>query len=270
VHLTAYPVQDEAAIDEELEASIDTVVRYKNLGLRLRNQANIKIRQPLGRLLVKPATSVERAALQRDELRQQILEELNVKSIELIDSSEGLAAWTVKPNRKVLGPKHGAVLKVILDHLGTADADVVRAAVQSAGAYRLAGPEGEIELLAEDLFFELSGPEHLEVGAEGESFVALDTTITPELRREGLARDFVRAVQSLRKQRDLNVMDRIVVQFTSGDDDLQSAVAEWSTYIKRETLADDVLQGAIESPEQVKVGGRPVGIAIELVESVEA
>jgi len=266
VHLLGYPEHDESRVDEELERGIDVVVRYKNLGLSLRNQANTKIRQPLSRLLVKPADAIEREALQTESLRAQLLEEINVKELELLDSTEGLVRKTVQPNFKVLGPKIGKQMKAVQAQLPAADAGAVEAAVRDGGAYRLELSDGMPVLLgAEDVEIRVTGPEGVAVIVDGEAFAGLETTISAELKREGIARDFVRVVQNERKNRDLEVTDRIRLRYKA-QDEIAAAIEEWTGYIGRETLALEI--GADEGLDdaaaaQAKVSGSPVLIAVE-------
>jgi len=267
VHLLDYPEVDPARVDADLEARIDVVVRYKNLGLSLRNQANVKIRQPLGKLLVKPADAAERAALEQAQLRAQLLEEVNAKELELLETTAGLVTRTVRPAFKVLGPKVGKDMKAIQAALGGADADEVAAAVRTEDGYRLELPDGRaVRLAAEDVEIATHGPEGVVVIVDGEAFAGLDTAITAELRREGLARDFVRVVQNQRKKQDLEITDRIRLRYQAADE-IAAAVTEWQEYIARETLAVEITADAgldaAAAAATAKVGGTPVILGLE-------
>ena len=260
VHLLEYPQYEEKLVDVDLEKRIDTVIRYKNLGLSIRNQKNIKVRQPLSKILVMPETPEEKAALETETLRAQVLEEINVKELELIDSAEGLYQAKVKPNFKVLGKKHGRYLKEIQAHLEKADPAAVRAAVSGGGVYQVKLKEQEIALVAEDIDIQYTGTGDNAVIKDNEAFVALDTKITPELKRESIARDFVRGVQIQRRDMDLHVADRIKVRYQT-DQESATAIQEWSDYVCREILAleltpDDSLTE--ESGKKFKVGGKSV------------
>jgi isoleucyl-tRNA synthetase len=260
VHLLEYPEYEEKLVDVDLEKRIDTVIRYKNLGLSIRNEKNIKVRQPLSKILVMPETPDEKAALETDALRAQVLEEINVKELELIDSAEGLYQATVKPNFKVLGKKHGRYLKEIQAQLEKADPQAVQKATALGNAFTVKLKDQEIELIAEDVDIRHSGTGDHAVIFDNDAFVALDTKITPELKRESIARDFVRGVQIQRRDMDLHVADRIKVRY-SADKESTGAIEEWSDYVCREVLAleltpDDSLSE--ESGKKFKVGGKPV------------
>ncbi|MFC1654207.1 isoleucine--tRNA ligase [Myxococcota bacterium] len=260
VHLLEYPQYDEKLVDVDLEKRIDTVIRYKNLGLSIRNEKNIKVRQPLSKILVMPETPEEKAALETETLRAQVLEEINVKELELIDSAEGLYSAKVKPNFKVLGKKHGRYLKEIQALLEKADPAAVRAAVSGEGVYQVKLKDQEIDLAAEDIDIQYAGTGDNAVIKDNQAFVALNTNITPELKRESIARDFVRGVQIQRRDMDLHVADRIKVRYQT-DQESAAAIQEWSDYVCREILAleltpDDSLTE--ESGKKFKVGGKPV------------
>jgi isoleucyl-tRNA synthetase len=260
VHLLEYPQYDEKMVDLDLEKRIDAVIRYKNLGLSIRNKRNIKVRQPLKKILVRPETPEEKAALETETLRDQILEEINVKELELIDSAEGLFETKVRPNFKVLGKKHGRYIKAIQAHLEQADPDVVRAAVSGGGVYKAKLEDLEIALVEEDLEVQYTGIDDYAVIFDNEAFLALDTNITPELKRESIARDFVRGVQIQRRDLDLHVADRIKVRYKA-DPESTAAVQEWSDYVCREVLALDLVPDdslTEVSGKRFKVGGKPV------------
>jgi isoleucyl-tRNA synthetase len=260
VHLLEYPEYNEKLVDADLEKRIDTVIRYKNLGLSVRNEKNIKVRQPLSNILVVPETLEEKAALQTEALRAQVLEEINVKQLELIDSAEGLYQATVKPNFKVLGKKHGRYLKEIQAQLEKEDPKAVQKVTALGNPFTVKLKDQEIDLLAEDIEIRHSGTGDYAVIFDNEAFVALDVKITPELKRESIARDFVRGVQIQRRDMDLHVADRIKVRY-SADEESTEAIQEWSDYVCREVLAleltpDDSLTE--ESGKKFKVGGKPV------------
>jgi isoleucyl-tRNA synthetase len=243
------------------------VIRYKNLGLSIRNEKNIKVRQPLSKILVMPETPEEKAALQIDALRAQVLEEINVKELELIDSAEGLYSATVKPNFKVLGKKHGRYLKEIQAQLEKADPQAVQRATSQGNAFTVKLKDQEIDLVAEDIEIKHSGAGDNAVIFDNDAFVALDTKITPELKRESIARDFVRGVQIQRRDKDLHVADRIKVRYKA-DRETTEAVEEWSEYVCREVLAlqltpDDSLTE--ESGKRFKAGGKPVITKLDVV-----
>ncbi len=266
VHLLPFPEVEEARRDDRLVERIDVVVRYKNLGLAVRNEQGLKVRQPLARLLVRPASEVEREALSTPALRDQLLEELNVKRLELVGSTEGLVRLEVRPNFKALGPKYGQRVKEIQAALAAADPLAVQEALDSCGTYRLLLGAGQVELSAAEVEVRQTPAEGLAVAFQGGAFVALDTVVTDELRREGLARDFVRGVQAERKALDLEVADRIRLRYRASDE-VGAAVAEWDAYIRRETLAVELSSDPdLDGEAQFKVGGSPVRVEVARVE----
>jgi isoleucyl-tRNA synthetase len=259
VHLLDYPVVDESLIDLDLEASVGAVIRLKNLGLSLRNQANLKIRQPLAKLVVRPGSPAEEAVLDREELCAVLLEELNVKVLERL-TGEPPVTTTLKPNKKALGPKLGKRMGAAVAALESLDPAAVTRAF-SAGEPIHLNLDGEVLALEPgDLFLNHQGPEGLAVAIEDQTFVGLSTELTPALVREGLARDFVRQVQSLRKERELDISDRIHLRYLAGEK-FQQAVAEWTEYIQAETLALALAVDAGLSDGQAK----PIQIAGEKV-----
>jgi isoleucyl-tRNA synthetase len=267
VHLAPYPEVEEERIDEDLEGRIDTVVRYKNAGRNLRQKSGIKVRQPLGRILVKTATEEEREALEQTDLRDQLLEELNVRDLELLETAKGLVETRARANLKTLGPRYGALLPSIREHIDRADPQRISEAIEE-GSYTFTLGDREIEITAEDVEILHQGPEGMQILLDRDAVVALDTQITPGLEREGMARDLVRGIQNQRKALDLHVADRIEVRY-GGDEAAVAAIEEWSEYIKRETLAvllemDDAIDPGAEGVTTVKAGSSRVHVRINL------
>jgi isoleucyl-tRNA synthetase len=268
IHLCDYPEYEPDKVDEELATRIDVVVKYKNLGLGLRNQSGLKVRQPLTRIAVCPADQSERSALSDENLRAQLLTELNIKQLELLDSTEGMLETEVRPNFKTLGPKYGRMMKGIQSALTAADACSVERTLTSDDSYTLDVDGMPVILTPEDLEIRHTAPDGLAFTVQEGAFVAIETTITPELKREGIARDFVRGVQNVRKEIDLNVADRIHLHFHTDDQETVTAIGEWTDYVSRETLAleisdDDGLSEA--TAHSFKVAGVPVLVVIEVV-----
>jgi isoleucyl-tRNA synthetase len=268
VHLLDFPASRPELADDALEARIDAVVKYVNLGLRLRNEAQLKVRQPLTTLHVKAETAAERAALEVPELRDQVLEELNVKALSLLDSADALVTTTVRADLKAIGKRYGKWSKEIQAHLAGVDCRAVRAAVAGGGTYRFAAADGTpIELAESEIEVMEKACANVATLREGGAFVALDTTVTPELRREGLARDFVRGVQDLRKEVIPleRVADRIRLRYRA-DGEVGQAIEEWRDYIMREVLATAMAADASLPPDArtVKVGKQSVAAVIEV------
>ncbi len=256
IHLLDYPRFDESLVDEDLEAAFGTVIKYKNLGLSLRNKANIKVRQPLGRLIVRPASEAQQDVLRRKQMQAVLLEELNVKALEFIEDESSMVTITAKANFKALGPKLGAEVKTAASKIAELDPLKLKSAFDSDGKYSIEVAGESFDLEPGDVSFFYQGPEGMEVLVEDNIFVGLDTTIDHDLELEGLARDFVRHVQNLRKDRQLNIEDRISLRYSAGEK-IFEAITTWQDYIRGEVLA--IQMQAVENLDQgkeIKVAGQ--------------
>ena len=189
---------------------------------------------PLARLLVRvPDEAAERAVHRHGE---QILDELNVKSIELLARDAELVSYRIKPNLPLLGKRYGKLIPAIRTYLSSADAAAIAAAA-ARGETQFAEIAGQrVELPPESLLIETSSAEGFACAEESGYLVGLDTTLTDDLKREGLARELVRAVQEARKQAGLEVADRILLDI-EGDAAVTSALDAHRDYVMSETLA---------------------------------
>ena len=262
VHLTSYPSVDDALVDEALEAKIDAVIRTKNLGLNVRSQAKVKIRQPLSRLIVRPRDESDRLTLEDEHFASQILEECNIKSLEIVEDEGALITSSVKPNFKTLGPRYGKFMKQIGVELAKTPPHELQAAFQNSGTYAFEVNGNSIELLESDVAWCHEGPENVAFVIDQGMFVALDTTITPELEQEGIARDFNRQVQDLRKAADLEVIDRIHVHY-SASDRIADAIATHEAFLKTELLAQTIeREDSMDGGAEVKAGGETLTVQV--------
>ncbi|MEC9073346.1 MAG: DUF5915 domain-containing protein, partial [Myxococcota bacterium] len=261
VHMMPYPAVDDAQIDDALEAQIDCVIRTKNLGLNLRNGAQVKVRQPLGDLTVRPASEADRAVLADAHFAAQVLEECNVKALTLIEDEGTLATVTLKANFKALGPRYGKQMKAIAAHIAQADAGAVSDGIAGEGyAFDVDGEE--VLLVSGDVQVAYEGPENLAFGAEGGAFAALNVEITPALAAEGIARDFNRLAQDQRREMDLEVSDRILVTYVASDR-IAGAIAAHGDYLSDELLADDLRRAdSLEGGGHGKVAGEAVQVSV--------
>ncbi|HZD72669.1 MAG TPA: isoleucine--tRNA ligase [Actinomycetota bacterium] len=239
VHLADWPEPDSAAADDELRAAMAEARRLVGLGRQARTEARVKVRQPLARALVSvPATRREAVA----GLLDLVAAELNVKEVRFADGEAGLVAYRLNPNFRAIGPRFGK------------DAPAVAAAVRAADAARLAprlaaGERVEVEVpgrgpvdLGQDEVGVVEEPvTGWRVARDGGSSVALDLEATPELRREGLARELVRAVQELRREAGLRVSDRIELAVRA-EGEAAEAVEAHRDYLLGETLAVELFR----------------------------
>jgi isoleucyl-tRNA synthetase len=205
------------------------------LGHRLREESNVRVRQPLGELRFAARDEATAAAI--DSLSDVVAEELNVKRLTRSSNLDDLVSYSYKPNLKTLGPKYGKILKLIQQKLPEVDAAAL--APLRAGRSATVTLDGqEVTLMPEDVLVSTNQASDWVAADDRGVQIALSTAITAELKREGIARDFVRQVQNLRKEADLDIQDRIRVFYQAGDAEVSQAIQEWSDYISQETLAD--------------------------------
>jgi isoleucyl-tRNA synthetase len=236
VHLAAWPTADESLIDTDLAGQMALVRRLVELGRAARASAVVKIRQPLARALVAAPGFADLPA----ELRTQIADELNVRVIEPLDTSDdSLVHHTVKANFRALGKRFGSGTQPVAAAIATADAGALAAQLRATGEAQVQVGEEVVSIGTEDVVVTQTPIAGWTVAADGAETVALEVTITPELRREGLAREFIRLVQDARRSDGFDVSDRISVRWSTGDPELAEALTEHQALISREVLAVD-------------------------------
>ncbi len=265
IHLTDYPQVDAALRDEELEQEVDAVIRCVELGRSVRNTTQLKVRQPLSRMIVKAPDAISRTGVEKGV--DQIKEELNVKTVELIDDAGGLISFSVKANFKVLGPKYGKEMQAIAKALGALDPAATAAEVQAGNNVSIDVGGNTIDLLPEEIEVVSNQAEGIAAVEDHGWVVALDTVLTDELILEGVARDIIRQVATCRKEADFKVDDRITLAFDA-QGDAQSKVLEAARiheeFIRAENLANEIVF-AFEEKEftkEVKIGGEAVRLSI--------
>ena len=246
VHLAGWPVANEALIDEKLLADTALLLDTVTLGRSARQTAGLRVRQPLGELLVRAPGDA--AALKRfeDELR----EELNVKSVRLLDIEEPLVEYRFSPNLPVVGRKYRKLVPALKAALGEMKGEQAASAARAVEAGQPFGlrVDGEtLQLEPNEVLMEATSPEGYAVAVRNRLMVALNTTITPELWLEGQARDLVRFIQDARKSAGFDIADRITVSIEARDDlDLGALLSRYGDYVKAETLANSVRIGPPE------------------------
>ena len=234
VHMSEWPVPDPAARDDSLIAEIDVVQRVVGLGRAARNSSGVRVRQPLSRLLVRIPDEASGAYVARHEA--QILEELNVKAVEMLAADAELLNYRVKPNLPRIGKRFGKRVPVIREALGAADGSAIAVAVAAGRTFDLEAGGEVITFEPEDVLVESTSAEGYACAEEGGYLVGLDTTLTEALEREGLARELVRTVQEARKQAGLDVSDRIALRI-EGTPEVAAALDAHRAYVMEETLA---------------------------------
>jgi len=231
VHLSLLPEPNQDLIDATLEERMDYAQRIVSLGFNLRKAANVRVRQPLSKLLIPVVGDVEPLSA---DLEDVVIQELNVKLIRYI-AGDSLAR-NVKPNFRVLGKKVGRQMKAVAAAIAQLDGKAIRD-LEASGSIDIQLGEEAYTLVREDVDIQAADIPGWEIASDGPLTVALDLTLTPELEREGLARELVNRIQNLRKNAGLEVTDRITVALSTNAQ-LAEAVAEHSAYIRSEVLAD--------------------------------
>ena len=258
VHLTDFPVADAKLIDKDLEERMEAAQLISSLVLSLRKKANIRVRQPLSKIMIPVANETMKAQLEK--ISHLIMSEVNIKGIEFLAPDNNILVKNVKPNFKTLGRKYGKQMKQIQTYFANMSQDEIHAFERNNGTH-LDVDGVDVELTLEDALISTQDIPGWAVTSEGNYTVALDMTITEELFNEGLARELVNRVQTLRKNTGLEVTDRIEI-FVAHNQKLDPAVEQYKAYICGETLAeaiwltdsvtgDDVLED--ELTENVKV-----------------
>ncbi len=235
VHLLPWPAASLKLFDEAMLAEGDIVLRAANLGRAARKASGVRVRQPLGVMMVH---ALDPAVVQAVRGSEDVLkEELNVKKIEYLKDSAGILEYRIKPNLPRLGPRFGPRMNEIRAFLEKSDPREVASAVAAGRGFSVPGAAGAIELESEDVLVESVSKEGT-AGAEGGGLlVAFDTRLTPALLEEGQVRDLVRAVQELRKKTGLEVTDRIRLALHGADPELNAAVEKFRDFVEAETLA---------------------------------
>lgn len=252
VHLCDYPQADESLIDEALNRSGALAQLVVKLGHKLRDEANQRVRQPLAELQYACATSEQAEAIAN--LTDVIQEELNVKTLTFAENLDDLVSYNYKPNLKTLGPKYGKLLKLLREQLPQLG-DEVLSPLRKGETLTLDLEGNEVVLEPEDVLISTEQAADWYCADEEGVQIALSTVLSEELKQEGAARDFVRQVQQLRKEADLDIEDRIQVSYFA-EDSVQQAIGEWTEYIQTETLADSLELADSQNSEarEVSVG----------------
>ena len=247
VHLSDFPVCHEEMIDKGLEERMQIAQDISSMVLALRRKVNIKVRQPLHTIMVPVVDVHQQESI--EAVKSLVLNEVNVKDLKFVDNAAGILVKKVKPDFKKLGPRYGKIMKALAATIQTMSQDDINA-FEKAGTFTLMVDglaavieRSDVEIISEDI------PGWL-VANEGRLTVALDITVTEELRKEGLARELVNRVQNMRKSNGFDVTDKITVTILSNDI-IDATIAEFNTYIANQVQAvsvevTDVISDATE------------------------
>ena len=257
VHLCDFPVADEAHINEELETEMAEVLAIVVAGRAARNGANRKNRQPLSRMIVKcphPLTE-ELVAIVRDEL--------NVKEVVFSDDVDAYLSYSFKPQLKTCGPKFGKQLGELKAALAALDGSAAKKELDADGTLALTLPSGRVVLEPEDLLISTQQKDGFFAVQDGDLVVALDTTLTEELIREGFVNEIISKVQTMRKEADFQVTDRIELG-VSGNDMLEKLVRENADEICRATLTQSITDVLSETQKTWDINGEKVTLSVKV------
>ncbi|OFX66165.1 MAG: isoleucine--tRNA ligase [Bacteroidetes bacterium GWC2_40_13] len=236
VHLTRFPVENDSFIDQDLEERMNMAQRISSMVLGLRRKVNLKVRQPLNKIMI-PILN-ENTARQLDAVKNIILAEVNIKTMEYLDDTSGVLVKKIKPNFKTLGPKYGKIMKPIADFIALmSQPDIAQLEKLNQFAATIAGQEvvlstEDVEILSEDI------PGWL-VANEGSLTIALDITVTDELRHEGIAREFINRIQNIRKESGFEVTDKVFIQIQKHEA-INEAIMIHKNYMATQTLAKTI------------------------------
>jgi len=264
VFLCPFPESDPSWIDEKLLADTAAVQRVVRLGHSARATRNLKVRQPLATVWVRPRDASERAAIEAS--REIILDELNIKSLEIVEAAGEYLTTSVRPNPKMLGPKLGKKLGAVKAAIERSDPDALAAAARGAGHVEVEVDGETIRIEAGDLYIDDIAREGYGAAKEGDTAVAVSTELTEALLQEGMVRDLVRKIQDLRKKSGFDIADRIRIRFRASDA-ASASIERLRDYLMNETLAVAVDRTAGELSGDrsgtFDVGGEAIAIALE-------
>jgi isoleucyl-tRNA synthetase len=266
VHLDAYPSAGDPLYqfrEPELESRMRAVLDIVAAGRTLRNEKNLKVRQPLRRIIVVTANREQKTAIENGAVL--IREELNVKAVEFVDKLEALTIRRAEPFFKALGPKFGKRANAVAEAIRTLSSEQIsRLEAGEQVSMEVAGEPAVI--VKDDVRIQAENAPGMAVGSNGAYTVALDTQLDDDLIAEGMAREFVNRIQNMRKDAGFEVLDRIRIAYQSSDA-LDKAVQKMSSYVRAETLAEELLRSSANGgfAQEWDVNGEKASISIQKV-----
>ncbi len=261
VHLADFPKADENNIDKQLEEQMYLAKITSSIVLSLRRKVNIKVRQPLSQIMISTADETQKHNI--STVKSLILNEVNVKELNFVNSANAMLVKRVKPDFKKLGPRYGKIMKQLVPLLQEISQDEINA-LEKEGMLilNINGQEVEIkrddvEIISEDI------PGWL-VGNADKITVGLDITITDELRKEGIARELINRVQNLRKAKDFEITDRISLEISTNPM-FEEAIRENAEYIKSQVLANNIILSSKKLEDEIEIDDQPLTITIKKI-----
>ena len=262
VHLSLLPKGDETKIDMALTESMHYAQGVSSLVHSLRKKEKIKVRQPLQKVLI-PILKPE--VKERIEAVEELIKtEINVKEVEYVDDASGILVKNIKPNFRKLGQQYGPKMKAITGIINGFGKDEI-AAIERDGNFEIDVEGEKINLSLEDVEITSQDIPGWLVASEGSLTVALDITISDDLRKEGLSRDMVNRIQNLRKDQGLEVQDKISIRYATSDEMMSAAISDFADYIKNETQALTLESNGASGGEKFDIDGIEIDVKIEVV-----
>ena len=261
VHLSDFPVYDESKIDKNLEERMQMAQDVSSMVLALRRKVNIKVRQPLHTVMIPVVDAHQQESI--EAVKNLILNEVNVKELKFVDNTAGILVKKIKPDFKKLGPRYGKIMKALAATIQSMSQEDINA-FEKAGTFTLMvdGQEAvlertDVEIISEDI------PGWL-VANEGRLTVALDITVTEDLRKEGLARELVNRIQNLRKSSGFDITDKIHVSILSCEE-MDEAIHDYKDYIANQVLAEsiEIMDNAISDATELDFEDFKLSVKIE-------
>ena len=257
IHFCDFPEVNEEWIDTKLEEDMDHVLQIVVQGRACRNTANIKNRQPIGKMYVKAAFELS------DFYKDIIADELNVKEVVFTDDVSAFTSYSFKPQLRTVGPKYGKKLNAIRQYLGSVDGNAAMNELKTTGKLTFDADGDQVELLEEDLLIDAAQMPGYVSDTEYETTVVLDTNLTPELVEEGFVREIISKIQTMRKEAGFEVMDHIRVYFAQNDK-IKTLVDSNNAEIKDEVLANEICFDTIKGyNKKWNINGETVVIGVE-------
>ena len=259
IHLCEFPKTDAAWIDKKLEEDMETVLKAVVMGRACRNTANIKNRQPISTMFVKTEHDLT------DFYKDIIAEELNVKEVRFTDDVREFTSYIFKPQLKTVGPKYGKLLGSIQKTLASLDGNAAMDELRADGALKFMAGETEVSLTEEDLLIEMTQKEGYVTESDNRMTVVLDTNLTDALVEEGFVLEIISKIQTMRKEADFEVTDRIKVSF-AGNEKVADIALRNQAAIAGKVLAESMATGeTLAVAKEWNVNGENVTISVERV-----
>ncbi len=257
IHLCDFPQYDEKLIDTELEKSMEEVLDIVVLGRACRNTANIKNRQPIGKMYVKAETEL------KEFYKDIIADELNVKTVEFTDDVSSFTSYSFKPQLKTLGRRFGKNIGLVKNILAEIDGNKAMNELNATGTLKINVDGIDEELTKDDLLIEAAQSEGYVSDSDYGITVALETTLSDELIEEGFVREIISKIQTMRKDSGFEVMDNIKI-YESGSEKIKAVMEKNADTIKSETLAKDIIFGETgANSKEWNINGEKVTLGVE-------